>query len=268
MKILFIGDIVARPGRGLVSKYLPDIKKEHNVDFVVANADNLAHGRGATTGTINEMLSAGVDFFTGGDHLFWHKGFEDEIDALPVLRPVNLPDTNPGRGYELVDLGEKGSVLVISLMGRTFLNEHLESPFAKVDEILEDFSGADGGGTSTSKPTAILVDFHAEATSEKYAMGFYLDGRVDALLGTHTHVPTCDNMVLPEGTMFVSDVGMTGIVDSILGVEKEIILRMFLTGRRQKFEWENTGRKAFRSVVLDTESKAIERVDIFEDEIS
>ena len=258
MKILFIGDIVARPGRGIVSKYLSGIKKEHGIDFVVANADNLAHGRGATVDTINEMLGVGVRFFTGGDHVFWHRGFEDEVDGLPILRPANLPDNNPGKGYALVDLGEKGSVLVISLMGRTFLNEHLESPFTKVDEILEEYSD--------NPPTAVLVDFHAEATSEKYAMGFYLDGRVDAVVGTHTHVPTCDNMVLPDGTMFVSDVGMTGIVDSVLGVKKEIIIKMFTTGRRQKFEWENTGRKAFRSVILDTDQKSIERIDIFENQ--
>lgn len=256
MKVLFIGDIVARPGRELVSEVLPSLKKKHAVDFVVANADNLTHGRGPTEKSINEMQTAGVDYFTGGDHIFWHKGFDEVIDSFPLLRPANYPDRVPGGGYKLVDLGAKGLVLLISIMGRTFLNERLDDPFTKADEILDLYA--------EEKPSVILVDFHAQATSEKYAFGFYLDGRVDAVLGTHTHVPTCDTMVLPKGTMFLSDIGMTGIVDSVLGVKKEIILDLYLTGCNQRFEWENTGRKAFRSVLLDTEKKSLIRIDICE----
>lgn len=255
MKILFIGDIVAKPGRQAVAECLPDIKKEHGVDFVVACADNLAHGRGATENTIYEVQKMGVDYFTGGDHIFWQKGFEDVVDYLPLVRPANYPGEAPGEGHKLVDLGEKGTVLVISLLGRTFLNERLDDPFTKATEILKHYEN------EGMEVTASLIDFHAEATSEKYAFGFYLDGKVDAIVGTHTHVPTCDNIVLPAGTMFVSDVGMTGVVDSVLGVEKEIILNLYLTGRNQRFEWENTGRKAFRSVLLDTDNKSIERID-------
>ena len=138
-------------------------------------------------------------------------------------------------------------------MGRTFLNERLDDPFTKVDEILDEYKDED--------LSAILVDFHAEATSEKSALGFYLDGRVDAVIGTHTHVPTCDCRMLPKGTLFVSDVGMTGNIDSVLGVKKEIVIGLYTTARNQKFEWELQGKKAFRSVLVDTEAKTIERVD-------
>lgn len=255
MKILFIGDIVAAPGREIVKKVLPEIKKKHSVDLVLANAENITHGRGATEEVIWDMNSCGIDYFTGGDHIFWHKGFDEVIDALPVIRPANYPGNVPGEGHTLIDLGKQGTVLLVNLMGRTFLNERLDNPFTVADEILEIYKN--------SNITATIVDFHAEATSEKYALGSYLDGRVDAVLGTHTHVPTCDNMVLPHGTMFISDVGMTGIVDAVLGVKKDIIIDLYLTARNQKFEWEDTGRKAFRSVILDMGNKTIERIDVF-----
>ena len=252
MKILFIGDIVAAPGRDIVKSLLLKIKKDNKIDFVVANAENLAHGRGATAETIKEMLTAGVDYFTGGDHLFWQKGFDEEIDGLPVIRPANYPDDVPGKGFAEVDLGKKGTVLLINIMGRTFLNERINDPFTTVDSILKSFSD--------KKFSAIVVDFHAEASSEKYAMGFYLDGRVDAMVGTHTHVPTCDERILPEGTMFISDLGMTGIIDSVLGVKKEIIIKLYLSGMNQRFEWETTGKKALRSVIIDTDLRQISRL--------
>lgn len=259
MKILFIGDIVAEPGRKAVKKILPDLKKKHKIDLVLANAENIAHGRGITADTIKEMQDAGVDFFTSGDHVFWQKDTEDLLDTLPIIRPANYPETEmfhtAGKGYKLLDTGANGNVLIINLMGRTFLNERLDNPFTKADEILQ--LNAD------KNPTAIIVDFHAEATSEKYAMGHYLDGRVTAVLGTHTHAPTCDNFNLPKGTMFVSDVGMTGNIDSVLGVKKEIILALYLTAQNQRFDWEEAGRKAFRSVILDTETKNISRLDFY-----
>ena len=256
MKILFIGDIVGSPGRTIVKEILPDLRQEEEIDVVIASADNLAGGRGATKGTVDEMRDAGVDFFTGGDHIFHHKDFEEDIEDLPVLRAANYPGDVPGKGYELIDLGEKGNLLLISLLGRTSFGGpqmYLDDPFRKVDEILEEFS---------KKENLIsLVDFHAEATSEKNALGFYLDGKVDAVVGTHTHIPTCDNRILPLGTMFVTDVGMTGNIDSVLGVKKDIIVEFFLTARFQKFEWEKTGAKAFRSVLLDIHSNQIKRLD-------
>lgn len=253
MKILFIGDIVARPGRETVKEVLPKILKEYKIDFTIANAENIAHGRGATEGTLRELMDSGIDFFTSGDHIFWQRGFEEEIESLPIIRPANLPPGQPGKGYEIVDAGKLGRVFIMNLQGRVFLNERVDDPFRKADEILDE--------VKDEEFVFSVLDFHAEASSEKYAMAFYLDGRVDAVVGTHTHVPTCDQMVLPRKSLYISDIGMTGIIDSVLGVEKEIIIKYFLTGQNQKFEWENTGTKAFRGVILDTEKNSIERVD-------
>jgi len=253
MKILFIGDIVSTPGLEIVKKFLPEIKKDYQVDFVVANAENSEGGRGVSFETLNQLISSGVDFFTSGDHVFWQKNSENLLDKFPIIRPANYPINTPGHGYKLVDTNSGKRILIINIMGRTFLNEKLDDPFRKVDEILEI--------TSTQKVDFKVVDFHAEATSEKLAMGFYLDGRVDAVVGTHTHIPTCDHMILPNGTFYVSDLGMCGNIDSVLGVKKEIIIELFLTARNQKFFWEENGRKAFRSVLIDTLDKNIKRLD-------
>ena len=255
MKILFIGDIVARAGRRYTKEILPDLIKKHKIGFTIANAENIAGGRGATAGTLEELMEVGVDFFTGGDHIFWQKGFEEDIDEFPIIRPANFPQDLPGTGHKLVDAGKFGSILIMNLMGRvSFGNQLVDDPFRKADEILEIYGSED--------VSYAILDFHAEATSEKTALGFYLDGRVNAVLGTHTHVPTCDQRVLPKGTLYITDIGMTGIVDSVLGVEKDIIIEQFLSGMNQKFEWENTGTKAFRSVLLDTQKNTIERIDL------
>ena len=258
MKILFIGEIVAEPGRKAVKKILPELKKEYDIDLVLSNAENEAGGKGITKGTIEELQNIGIDYFTGGDHIYWQRGTEEIIDELPVIRPANYPDdvTAPGKGYALIDTGKKGKVLLINVMGRTSFggpSAYLDDPFKKVDQILEMHKD--------QNITATIVDFHAEATSEKVVFGFYLDGRVDAVLGTHTHVPTCDNRKLDKGTLYVTDVGMTGNIDSSLGVKTDIVLRMFQTARFQKFEWEHSGAIAFRSVLLDTENKSIIRID-------
>lgn len=258
MKILFIGEIVAEPGRKAVKQILPELKKEYDIDLVLTNAENEAGGKGITLNTIEDLQDYGIDYFTGGDHIYWQKGTEDIIDNLPVLRPANYPDdaVAPGRGYTLIDTGKKGKVLLINVMGRTSFggpNAYLDDPFKKVDEIIkkhEDENISD-----------IIVDFHAEATSEKVVFGFYLDGRVSAVLGTHTHVPTCDHRCLEKGTLYVTDVGMTGNIDSSLGVKTDIVLNMFQTARFQKFEWEKSGTIAFRSVLLDTDKKTIQRID-------
>lgn len=253
MKILFIGDIVARPGRTAVKEVLPQIINEEKVDLVLANCENLAHGRGATVDTIQEMKIAGVDYFTSGDHIYWHRDFDSEIDNLPILVPANLPGDAPGKKSTIIDVAGKGKVLLINLMGRTFLKETLDDPFTKFDEILDSYE--------QDEYDFVVVDFHAEATSEKMAFGFYVDGRATAVVGTHTHVPTCDQFVLPLGTMYISDIGMSGNVDSVLGVNKEIIINKYLSALNQRFEWENTGRKAFRGVILDTDKKNIYRFD-------
>ncbi|HDQ88821.1 MAG TPA: YmdB family metallophosphoesterase [candidate division WWE3 bacterium] len=256
MRVLFIGDIVASPGRKKVKEVLPGFIKDHSIDVVVGCADNLSHGRGAKATQIAEMMEAGINFFTGGDHIFHNREFEQEIEDLPVIRAGNYPGEAPGKGYELFDLGDKGYLLLINLLGRTSFNKsasYLEDPFTTTDRILDEFKD--------KQNVFKLVDFHAEATSEKNALAFYLDGRVDAVVGTHTHVPTCDNRTLPGGTMFVTDVGMTGNIDSILGVKVDIIVNSFLTARPQKFDWEKTGATAFRSVILDSVTKTITRLD-------
>lgn len=253
MKIIFVGEIVAKPGREVVKEVLPSLIGKEKPDLVIANVENLAHGRGATANTLNEMQKAGVDFFTSGDHIFWQKEMESEIENFPLIRPANYPDVVPGVGYKLLDSGKKGKVLIINLMGRTFFNSLINDPFTKADEILDMHKDENIAAT--------IVDFHAEATSEKYALSLYLDGRVDVFVGTHTHVPTCDNRELPMGTLFVSDLGMVGIVDSVLGVKTEIVQKLFLTAQNQKFEWETTGKSAFRSVIIDTSKKKIIRND-------
>lgn len=253
MKILLIGDIVSNPGIDIVKKFLPTIKKEYGIDFVIANAENAESGRGVSLETLDELLNAGCNFFTSGDHVFWQKNHEDILNQYPIIRPANYPLNTPGHGYRFVNLENGRRILIINIMGRTFLNERLDDPFRKVDEILN--------LTQSEKVDLKIVDFHAEASSEKTAMGFYLDGRVDVVFGTHTHIPTCDQMILNNGTYYVTDLGMCGNIDSVLGVKKEIILEFFLTARNQKFVWEEFGRKAFRSVYIDTESRIIKRID-------
>lgn len=256
MKILYVGEIVAKPGRQVVEKVLPEIIKEHKVDVVLANCENLSGGRGITTEKVEQMRLAGIDYFTSGEHVFHYKDAVDSLEELPVLRPANYPDGTEGDGYRIIDVGRGGRILLINLIGLTSFggkNAFLDNPFHKVDEILEK--------TKDEKIDARIVDFHAEATSEKYSMGFYLDGRVDAVIGTHTHVPTCDNMVLPKGTLYVTDIGMVGAIDSSLGVKVDITIKMFLTAKNQRFEWESAGRKAFRSVLLDLQAKSIARID-------
>ncbi len=256
MKILFVGEIVAKPGREIVQRFLPEIIKEHKPDAVFANCENLSGGRGITEEKIEQMKMVGIDYFTSGEHIFHERGTTDFIENVPVLRPANYPKGTPGSGYKIIDLGRKGKVLLINLMGITSFggkNSFLDNPFVRIDEILEE--------TKNENIDAKIVDFHAEATSEKYSMGFYLDGRVDAVLGTHTHVPTCDNMVLPKGTLYITDIGMCGAIDSSLGVKADITIKMFLTAMNQHFEWESAGRKAFRSVLLDLQAKTIVRID-------
>jgi metallophosphoesterase (TIGR00282 family) len=253
MKFLFLGDIVSNPGLEVVNNFLPNLKKEYEIDFVVANAENAEGGRGVSFETLNSLISSGVDFFTSGDHVFWQKNSEEVLNTFPIIRPANYPTGTHGFGYKIVETKNNRRLLIINVMGRTFLNERLDDPFRKVDEILEI--------TASQKIDFKIVDFHAEATSEKLAMGFYLDGKVDIVVGTHTHIPTCDQMVLSGGTYYITDLGMCGNIDSVLGVKKDLIIDFFLTAKNQRFVWEEYGRKAFRSLFIDTESKLIKRID-------
>lgn len=255
LKIIFFGDVSGRIGRTAVAKILPSLRKKFDPDLVIANAENIAHGVGVTEKTLRELTDAGVDFFTSGDHIFDKKEaikiLEDK--NFPLLRPANYPDGVPGVGAKLFEVGTK-KILMINLIGRVFLKNNYDCPFKKADEILDEFKN--------EKLSAIIVDFHAEATSEKNGLAQYLDGRVSAVLGTHTHVGTDDYQVLPGGTAFVTDVGMVGAKDSILGVDKKGILRTFLTQIPEIHEIPEEGACSIDAIYLEINPQTSKAVKI------
>jgi len=217
MRILFIGDIFGKPGRRALKNLLPAIKERFSPDFVIANSENAAHGAGLTEKIVNEIFSAGVDIQTGGNHSFDKRAFWAAWDRYPrVIRPANFPDGVPGNGFAIV---EKNSMrlAVINLMGRVTLPPTL-SPFDTADKLVEKLK---------QESDAILIDFHAEATSEKMVFGMYMDGKVAATVGTHTHVQTADARVLKKGTAYITDVGMCGVWDSAIGLDYETVLEKF-----------------------------------------
>lgn len=225
MNILFIGDIVGKPGRETVEFLLPDLKKEFDIDFVIANAENAAGGSSVTPAVIHELLSCGIDAFTSGDHIFKKKDALLIINEEPrLLRPANFPLAAPGRGMGLFKTKTGESIAVINLLGRVFM-EPRECPFRIVKEEIDKL-----------KCKIIIVDFHAEATSEKVAMGWYLDGLVSAVLGTHTHIQTADEKILPQGAAYITDVGMTGPHYSVIGRKTEDVLARFITQIDRRFE--------------------------------
>lgn len=251
MKILAIGDIIGKPGRRAVKEILPALKLGLGVDFVIANGENAAGGKGLTPDTAEELFSYGIDVITSGNHIFAQSEIIPVLDGPePVLRPLNYPPGVPGKAFVTV----KG-VLVVSLMGRTFMNT-LDCPFRAMDCLL---AGLD------KKPNHIIVDFHADATSEKQAMGWYLDGRVSAVVGTHTHVGTVDARILPGGTATVSDIGMVGPWGSVIGDDKDDVLKRFLTGMYDRLSVAKGSRQTFNSVLVTTNADgkaiAIERID-------
>ena len=227
MKILFIGDIVGSPGRRAVKELLPNLRQSHSLDVIIANGENSAHGAGLTTATVRELLAAGVDVITTGDHVWDQKGFEQEIDSLAqVVRPANIAPAAPGRGSVVINIGEKASVGVLNLLGRVYMPNN-DCPFrAARTEIAK----------LRRQTSIIIVDLHAEATSEKVAMGRYLDGQVSLVVGTHTHVQTADEQILPKGTAYLSDAGMCGPHDSVLGREVDAVIHRFVTGMPQRLE--------------------------------
>ena len=218
-KILFFGDIIGRPGRRAVKDFLINFKKDENIDFVIANGENLASGKGMTYNKYQEMIESGIDFFTSGNHIWNNDDIVPHLDdpKVKIIRPANYPENTPGKGYRILDAnGVK--LLILNLQGRVFMNDDIEDPFVIGKNISDD-----------NKDAIIIIDFHAEATSEKIALGYYLDGRVSAVLGTHTHVQTADEQILEGGTAYITDIGMNGPKDSVLGVKKEIIIEKFLT---------------------------------------
>jgi hypothetical protein len=252
MRVLCIGDIVGKPGRKAVMAIVPALRRELSLDYVVANGENAAAGRGLTFDTAHDIMSAGVDVITSGNHIWDEKQIIPHLDGeLPILRPANYPPDAPGRGICTV-----GALTVINLMGRTFMYE-IDDPFRCADRLLE----------SVGANQCVLVDMHAEATSEKTAMGWYLDGRVSAVVGTHTHVPTADPRLLPKGTAYITDLGMCGPRDGVIGVEAEPVIRKFLTGMPARFTVAEKSKVVqFNAVVIDIEdstgqARSIERVD-------
>jgi metallophosphoesterase (TIGR00282 family) len=227
MNILFIGDIFGRPGRDLVRRGLRPLVRRYAIDFVVANVENAAGGFGITREVGDSLAGAGVDVMTSGNHVWDKKEALDYVSAEPrLLRPANYPAGVPGRGSVLARTATGRGVGVVNLMGRVFMHP-LDDPFSGALREIETFAG---------RTRVILVDFHAEATSEKIAMGWHLDGRVTAVIGTHTHVQTADERILPNGTAYITDAGMTGPHDSIIGTEVQPALARFLTGMPSRFE--------------------------------
>lgn len=250
LKILFIGDVCGKMGRKTIANILPELKKELNPDLVVANAENSAHGVGVTDKTLKELMDAGVDWFTNGDHAFDQEKFLDLYKNFPTIRPANYSQAAPGNGYAVIKVKES-NILLINLVGRVFMSMDYECPFRKIDEILANKDLAE------KNFSAIIVDIHAEATSEKIAIGHYLDGRVSATIGTHTHVMTADQKITEKGTAYITDVGMVGFADGCIGVGKEGIIDTFITQIKHQHVMPEIGKAIFNAVLLsiDTETK-------------
>ncbi|OQA91984.1 MAG: hypothetical protein BWY26_00576 [Elusimicrobia bacterium ADurb.Bin231] len=229
MNILFIGDVVGASGREKMSDVLLDLKRENSVDFTIVNGENSAGGIGIVKKTADELFSAGADVITLGNHTFDKKEVTEIIGDPRIVRPANYPDVVPGHGVYL-----KNGIAVVSLMGR-FNMPLVNCPFASADMILEKIASC---GASNK---IIIVDFHAELTSEKKAMGYYLSGRVSAVVGTHTHVQTADERVFDSGTGYITDVGMVGGINSVIGMDKSKVLKRFLTGMPQRFDVDSDG---------------------------
>lgn len=245
-KILFIGDVVGKPGRKVLAQVLPVWKEQHQPDAVIVNVENLAHGKGVTLSTLAEVDALGVDVMTSGNHIYKKPQFAEECFERysKLIRPANFSGINPGCGYYRFNKAGQ-HYLVINLNGQVFMENQffgsLENPFLVIDKILEQ---------EAQKNDIIVVDLHAEATSEKVAFGWYVDGRVTAVLGTHTHVPTADARVLPQGTAYITDVGMTGTLNSVIGVKTENALKKFLDQGKFVNELEEAGPLQVNGVLI------------------
>lgn len=247
MRILAIGDIIGKPGRKAVKEILPGLCDEYNIDLVVGNGENAAGGLGLTPNTAEELFDSGIDVITTGNHIWAYNEIIPYLDSeLAILRPLNYPPMNPGRGYLL-----KNNVLIINLVGRVFMG-HVDCPFRAMDQLLAEFE---------HKSIPIIVDFHAEATSEKVAMGRYLDGRVSAVLGTHTHVGTIDAHILPGGTAYVTDIGMVGPIDSVIGDDPDSVINRFLTQIPSRLS-VGKGKVSFDAILVEVDEKTGKAVDI------
>jgi len=247
MKILAIGDVIGKPGRLALTRLLPSLKQEYGVNLTIANAENSAGGIGVTPDTAADLLSAGADILTTGNHVWAYKEMLPLLDSdMPILRPYNYPPGVGGRGYIIFN-----DVMVVNLIGRTFMSNY-DCPFRTMDALLEKVK---------EKPPIIIVDFHAEATSEKVALGRYFDGRVSAVLGTHTHVGTIDTSILTGGTAYVTDIGMTGPIDSVIGDEPEMVIKRFLTMLPHRLS-AGKGRTVLNAVIVDVDNQSGKAIGI------
>ncbi|NPV92278.1 MAG: TIGR00282 family metallophosphoesterase [Firmicutes bacterium] len=227
MNIMLIGDIVGRPGRRIVKELLPGLIDEHQLDLVIANGENAAGGSGITGELAEELFSSGIDVITTGNHVWDKKEIIPYLETEEkIIRPANYPPGTPGQGSLVITVNRNSRIGIINLSGRVFLNA-LDCPFRKADTLIEQIK---------QQTPVIIVDFHAEATSEKQAFGWYLDGRVSAVVGTHTHIQTADERILPGETAYITDVGMTGPRDSVLGVKTEMVIQRFITQLPNRFE--------------------------------
>lgn len=246
-----VGDVIGRPGRRAVGALVPSLRREYAVALVIANGENAAGGLGLTKATAEELLGCGVDVISSGNHIWDQKEIVPALDGeLAILRPLNYPPGVPGRGYWI-----KEGVLVVNLVGRTFMANY-DCPFRAMDQLLAELA---------DRPPVVIIDFHAEATSEKVALGQYLDGRVSAVLGTHTHVGTVDARLLPKGTAYITDVGMTGPLDSVIGDDADAVIRRFLTQIPHRLS-VGKGSVILNSVLVEVEestgrAKSIIRID-------
>jgi 2',3'-cyclic-nucleotide 2'-phosphodiesterase len=241
LRVLAIGDLIGTPGRTIVQRLLPPLRKQYAVDLVIANGENSASGRGITIATAEDMVRAGVDVITTGNHVWRHKDAPAVLDGrLPVIRPLNYPAGAPGQGWLTIKVGTL-AVTVVNAMGRTFMDP-LDDPFAVVRRLLD---------APPAPLGMVIVDFHAETTSEKRAFGWHLAGRVAAVVGTHTHVPTADAQVLPPGTAYVTDLGMCGPRYSVIGMAVEPSVARFVTGRPTQYETARDGPLDFNAVLID-----------------
>ena len=238
MRILMVGDVVGKPGRKAISVVLPELREKHDIDLIVANGENAAGGIGLTPETAQELFQSGVDVITSGNHIWHHKEIVPYIESEPrILRPLNMPPGVPGQGYIITD-----KAMIVSLLARVFVG-NFDCPFRAMDCLLEEVN---------PRPPIIIVDFHGEATAEKIALGWYLDGRVSAVFGTHTHVGTIDARVLPQGTAFISDVGMVGPINSVIGDDVDSVIERFLTLMPHRLS-VGKGNPIFNSVLVDVD---------------
>jgi metallophosphoesterase (TIGR00282 family) len=257
LKIFFIGDAVGKPGRKVLKKHISNLKNALKPDFLIVNIENLAGGFGITEKTFNDINNLGIiDAYTSGNHIWDKKEAENFLqNHNNILRPANYPDSVPGKGWIVLEKNGK-KLSVINLMGRTLMKDCVDCPFACIEKILPEIK---------KNTHNILIDFHAEATSEKEAMGYFLNGKVSAVIGTHTHVQTADNRVLDQGTAYITDAGMTGTVESIIGFNQKEVIEKFLTQMPKRFQVKDNGRKEIQGVFLTLDnstgkSLTIERI--------